>query len=114
MFRDRSLTGLTPGTFLLAALSLSIGWGIRGNFGHEYGAMIPGALTAIAVCVMSGRKDWRDRVMYFAMFGALGWGFGEVWPHMMAHCEHGMAPAAERQPAKRAALEVCSAIVPAQ
>lgn len=82
MLVDRVLTGLKPGTFLLAALSLSIGWGIRGNFGHEYGAMIPGALTAIAVCVMSGRKDWRDRVMYFAFFGALGWGFGGSMSYM--------------------------------
>lgn len=68
--------GLRIGTVLLAGLSLSIGWGIRGNFGHEYGAMIPGALAAIAVCLCSGREDWRGRVSYFAMFGALGWGFG--------------------------------------
>ncbi len=28
--------------YTATALSLSLGWGIRGNFGHEYGAMIPG------------------------------------------------------------------------
>ncbi len=61
---------------VLCAFSLSIGWGVRGNFGHEYGAMLPGCLTAIAICLMSGREDWRERVHYFAMFGALGWGFG--------------------------------------
>ena len=60
----------------LVALSLSIGWGIRGNFGHESGAMIAGALSAIAVALVSGRDDWRRRVMYFAFFGGLGWGFG--------------------------------------
>ncbi len=63
-------------TFLVVALSLSIGWGIRGNFGHEYGAMIAGALAAIAACLLSGREDWRTRVAYFGFFGALGWGFG--------------------------------------
>jgi hypothetical protein len=63
-------------TILLCALSLSIGWGIRGNFGHEYGAMIPGALTAIAAVLMSERADWWRRVSYFAMFGAIGWSFG--------------------------------------
>lgn len=63
-------------TILVCALTLSVGWGIRGNFGHEYGAMIPGGLTAIAVCLMSGREDWRRRVAYFAFFGAVGWGFG--------------------------------------
>src|SRR6516162_1657889 len=62
--------------YVLVALSLSIGWGIRGNFGHEYGAMIPGALAAMAVALFSGRDDWQRRVAYFAMFGALGWSFG--------------------------------------
>ncbi len=76
MRSSSALRGLHWTTILLAALSLSIGWGIRGNFGHEYGAMIPGALTAIAVCLMSGRRDWRARVPYFAMSGALGWAFG--------------------------------------
>src|SRR5436190_11002362 len=60
----------------LVMLSLSIGWGIRGNYGHEAGAMIPGALAAIAAALMSGREDWRRRVPYFAFFGALGWAFG--------------------------------------
>jgi len=61
---------------LLGGLSLSIGWGIRGNFGHEYGAMIPGALAAMAVVLVSGREDWRRRVAYFGFFGAIGWSFG--------------------------------------
>jgi hypothetical protein len=61
---------------LLTGLSLSVGWGIRGNFGHEYGAMIPGALAAMAVVLTSGREDWWRRVAYFATFGALGWSFG--------------------------------------
>jgi len=61
---------------LLTALSLSAGWGIRGNFGHELGAAIPGALAGMAVACMSGRPDWFARVPYFAMFGALGWAFG--------------------------------------
>jgi hypothetical protein len=61
---------------ILTALSLSIGWGIRGNFGHEFGAMIPGALAAMAVVLCSGRADWHRRVAYFAFFGALGWSFG--------------------------------------
>ena len=44
--------------YVLTALSLSIGWGIRGNFGHEYGAMIPGALAAMAAVLLAGRADW--------------------------------------------------------
>lgn len=65
-----------PSAVFLIALSLSIGWGIRGNFGHEAGAMIAGVLSATAVAILSGRSDWQNRVAYFAMFGGLGWGFG--------------------------------------
>jgi hypothetical protein len=68
---------LLASTGLLAvALSLALGWGIRGNYGHETGAMLPGALAAIAACLASGRADWRARVPFFALFGALGWAFG--------------------------------------
>jgi len=59
-----------------AALSLSIGWGIRGNFGHEYGAMIPGALASMAAVLLSCRADWWPRTAHFGFFGALGWSFG--------------------------------------
>lgn len=68
---------------LLVLLSLSIGWGIRGNYGHEAGAMMPGALAGIAAALMSGREDWRRRVPYFAFFGALGWGFGGSIAYMV-------------------------------
>jgi hypothetical protein len=61
---------------LWVALSLSIGWGIRGNFGHEYGAMIPGMLATLAAVLLSGRSDWHRRGVFFAFFGALGWSFG--------------------------------------
>lgn len=67
---------------LLGTLSLSIGWGIRGNFGHEFGAMIPGMLCAVAVALASGREDWRERVPFFAFFGALGWAFGGSMSYM--------------------------------
>ena len=67
---------LRPSSIFLVALSLSIGWGIRGNFGHESGAMIAGVLSAIAVAVLSQRADWQRRAPHFALFGALGWGFG--------------------------------------
>jgi hypothetical protein len=61
---------------VLTGLSLSIGWGIRGNYGHEHGAMIAGALAAMAAVLLSGRDDWHRRIAYFGLFGALGWGFG--------------------------------------
>jgi hypothetical protein len=68
--------GLSPLAILFVALALSIGWGVRGNWGHEYGAMIPGALAAMAAVLVSGRDDWRRRIPFFAFFGAVGWSFG--------------------------------------
>ena len=82
--------------YLLTALSLSIGWGIRGNFGHEYGAMIPGALAAMAAVLLSGRADWHRRVAYFGFFGALGWSFGGSmsYMHVIAYTHSGHSPSA--------------------
>src|SRR5262249_50087793 len=61
---------------LTTGLCLSIGWGIRGNFGHEYGAMIPGALATMAAVLLSGRGDWWPKLPYFGFLGALGWSLG--------------------------------------
>lgn len=67
---------------ILTGLSMSIGWGIRGQFGHEYGAAIAGALGAMAVVLLSGREDWWRRIAYFATFGAIGWAFGGSMSYM--------------------------------
>ena len=69
---------------LFVGLSLSIGWGIRGNFGHEWGAALPGALAGMAVVLLSQREDWHRRIAYFAMFGAIGWFFGGSMAYMIA------------------------------
>lgn len=68
--------GRSPVAILFVALALSIGWGVRGNWGHEFGAMIPGALAAMAAVLVSGRDDWYRRIPFFAFFGAVGWSFG--------------------------------------
>jgi len=61
---------------ILSALAMSVGWGIRGDYGHEAGAMIPGALLGLAICLASGRADWWRRSTIMAMGGAIGWAFG--------------------------------------
>jgi len=61
---------------LLAALAMSVGWGFRGDYGHEAGAMVPGALFALAVCLAAKRVDWWERASLLAMLGAIGWAFG--------------------------------------
>ncbi|MEN6424300.1 MAG: hypothetical protein ABFE13_02980 [Phycisphaerales bacterium] len=66
----------TTGGILLAGLAMSVGWGIRGDYGHEAGAMIPGALLGLAVCLAGGREDWWRRASIMGMCGAIGWAFG--------------------------------------
>ena len=85
---------LRPTSLLTVALSLSIGWGIRGNYGHETGAMFPGALAAIAACLLSGREDWRRKGVYFGLFGMLGWGLGGSISYMqvIGYTHSGHAP----------------------
>src|SRR5258708_7023977 len=80
---ERTVFGIRWRVLLLVGLSLSIGWGIRGNFGHEWGAAIPGALAAMAAVLLSQREDWRRRIAYFAMFGAIGWAFGGSLSYMI-------------------------------
>ena len=60
----------------LAALSMSVGWGLRGDYGHEAGAMMPGALFGLALCLAAGRADWLNRAPTIAAACAIGWAFG--------------------------------------
>jgi hypothetical protein len=75
-------TSLTWQFLLFTGLSLSIGWGIRGQFGHEYGAAMAGSLGCLAAAVLSGREDWFRRAAYFAMFGGIGWALGGSMSYM--------------------------------
>jgi hypothetical protein len=79
---------------LLTALSMSLAWRIRGQFGHEIGAAMAGALGGIVIALLAGREDWRRRVPYLAFFGALGWAFGGSISYMkvIGYC-HSSDPA---------------------
>ncbi len=89
--------GRSPLAILFVALALSIGWGVRGNWGHEFGAMIPGALAAMAAVLVSGRDDWYRRIPFFAFFGAVGWSFGGSISYMQViaytHSGHALSVA---------------------
>ncbi|MCA9435936.1 MAG: hypothetical protein KC978_09150 [Candidatus Omnitrophica bacterium] len=61
---------------LVGALAMSYGWGFRGDYGHEAGAMVPGALLGMALCLCSGREDWIRRTAIAGWLGAIGWGIG--------------------------------------
>lgn len=82
MTGTRAIPSFRWSSLFLVALSYSIGWGIRGNFGHEFGAMLAGTLAGAAVALCSGRADWQGRWPFFAFFGALGCGFGGSMAYM--------------------------------
>ncbi len=68
-----------PNTFfvvIFTALTMSYGWGYCGAVGHEGGAMAPGAMLAMALCLASGRLDWIKRTAVAALFGAVDWAWG--------------------------------------
>ncbi len=47
---------------VLAGLAMSLGWGIRGDYGHEAGAMVPGAMLGLSICLASiTGSGWRSR-----------------------------------------------------
>ena len=70
------LSNLGPAGIVLSALAMSVGWGLRGDYGHEAGAMVPGALLGLSICLASGRPDWWRRSTIMAFCGAVGWAFG--------------------------------------
>lgn len=45
-------------TWILPALAMCLGWGIRGQFGGETGAMVPGALVGLSLALLS---EWKGR-----------------------------------------------------
>ena len=60
---------------LFPALTMSLGWGLRGFIGGgSLGAMIPGALVAMSLCLLLNREDHDTALI--AAFGAVGVGFG--------------------------------------
>lgn len=60
---------------LFPALTMSLGWGLRGYIGGgPLGAMIPGALVAMSLCLLLNRGEEESALI--AAFGAVGVGFG--------------------------------------
>lgn len=61
---------------LLVALTLGLGWAVRGHFGHEWGAAWAGALAGAAVLVAGNRADWARSLPVLVALCAIGWGVG--------------------------------------
>jgi hypothetical protein len=59
--------------YLLPAVAMMLGWGLRGFIGGgPFGAMIPGAMVALTLCVLYRRRD----AAMLAAFAAVGVGIG--------------------------------------
>jgi len=63
-------------SILIVAMSLATAWAIRGQFGHEQGAAWAGAIGGLALVMVSGRKDWYNKMILIALVSAIGWGVG--------------------------------------
>ncbi|HET9486750.1 MAG TPA: hypothetical protein VFO54_04925 [Chryseosolibacter sp.] len=63
---------------LTAGLALGTAWAVRGKFGHEQGAAWAGAIGALSVILLAGRKDWYKRAFNIALAAAFGWGISGV------------------------------------
>ena len=68
--------------YALAASIMAYGWGYRGTVGHEAGAMVPGALLGLVLCLALGRLDWQRRIAVGGLFAAVGWAWGGSFSYM--------------------------------
>ena len=87
MKKNRSNVALVG--IMLSGMAMSVGWGFRGDYGHEAGAMVSGALLGLAICLASSRQDWWHRSTIMAMCGAVGWAFGGQMSYGMIIGLHG-------------------------
>jgi hypothetical protein len=61
---------------LFPALAGAMGWGIRGQYGHETGAMIAGVLIGLTLLLLFGRGVPVETGARAAAFGAVALGIG--------------------------------------
>jgi len=63
-------------TMGLGTVMMSFAWPIRGQFGHEWGALITGAMAAAIVTTLIPVKSYRQVFTKAVFFGALGFVIG--------------------------------------
>ena len=61
---------------LFPALAGAMGWGIRGQYGHETGAMIAGVLIGLTLLLLFGRGAKVEEGARAAALGAVALGIG--------------------------------------
>lgn len=63
-------------SILIVAMSFGTAWAVRGQFGHEQGAAWAAGIGGLALILVSGRKDWYQRLLPVTLASAIGWGMG--------------------------------------
>ncbi|HPE76232.1 MAG TPA: hypothetical protein PLC80_09085 [Draconibacterium sp.] len=63
-------------SIVIVAMSFGTAWAVRGQFGHEQGAAWAAGIGALALVLVSERKDWFKRVLPATLASAIGWGMG--------------------------------------
>jgi hypothetical protein len=63
-------------SILIVGLTFGTAWAIRGQFGHEQGAAWAAGIGALALVLVSQRRDWYAKILLIAMSSAVGWGAG--------------------------------------
>ncbi len=59
-----------------SGLFLSLGWLIRGQFGHEWGAAVPGGMAAAAVAILMRPSVWKQSFASSVFWSAAGFALG--------------------------------------
>lgn len=67
------------------ALAVGLGWGIRGDFGHQLGAMVPGALLAMTFAYVSGQDRMFRMLPLMAFVGAITMSLGGTMSYGTLH-----------------------------
>lgn len=75
--RDRAQTH-APFAWLFCGLATALGWGLRGEFGGETGAAIPGALLGLAIALTSRRPGHLRHAAVIGMAATLGIALGGI------------------------------------
>lgn len=63
---------------LFVALSVALGWGLRGEIGGEQGALIPGVLLGTAIALCSGKESWVRHAPLIGAVSAFGMSLGGI------------------------------------
>ena len=61
---------------LMGAAAGGMGWGIRGQYGHEWGVMVPGVLVAFTLVFLFGRRSTSLHAARAVALTALAFSFG--------------------------------------